>query len=526
MTKQTTNCTKRRFLLSLLIFILFLIYLAFDIDFLIAFKIDNDDIDIFEQPEIVINPFHHPPIIQDIDIDDNDDYHNSIDQSSLSLQINDMMNTNINKSKSWKNRNSMELIEIFEQYGFDKEGWDYFNLSNDHCPYFENICIHKNHFYVHEKKDQFKLNSELIDQDLFGNGMKNSNQSFEIYKQVFNSRIWNETMNEYQNSNCLLEQTSNHIILSSHFMSIMNEFFVKVLTGLNWLFEMNLLDSTKRDYKFYLMLPEFHKILVDHRLFMERFTKWDIQQFVDLFEHYRCKCYHRLFFCGFQQITINDNLSLIPKKSLLQDSNYFIPYLRNMINEYQLFINKHHINIKQDLIKWKQEKLDLYFNGPISYINKYGKMKQRKENKIINDETDASKWKFIGLYQTTNKRKWKNMRESIRLCNDKYNKQKIICIEINLKDFHHTMDIILIHRALLVLVGIHGAPLINGGVLMEQNVDNYIIELLPYKFNKSTTICSMLFLSIKYNNFCIPLQSHSNYRVDTDILLNKIDLLL
>ena len=81
MTKQSPRwVTKRRLLLSSSLFILFLIYLAFDIDFLIAFKIDNDAVEIFEQPKLILAD--HDRLLHHVHtLADHDDIHDEATES-------------------------------------------------------------------------------------------------------------------------------------------------------------------------------------------------------------------------------------------------------------------------------------------------------------------------------------------------------------------------------------------------------------------------------------------------------------
>lgn len=515
MTKQQPKClSQRRLLITTSLGALFIIYLLFDIDFVYKLDIDNDDVE--HQPKVIIEP--PKELTKPIDIEQKYIEQKYIEEKSnlLSSSINESVRdqdgiSNVttsshgkskrtfNKKKLSEKRDPAEKAEIFEKYGFDMERWREWGLSKRHCPYFSNICVYKQHFYVDSEDDLFTLMADTYPRQLFGDRIKHSIPSFDIYKQVFDARIWNKSMNEYESSNCLYdEETDNHIILSTQFMSMMGEFYLKVLTALHWLFnEREMLDKYERDYKFYIMLPEFADIFLGHRLFMERFTKYELQQFVDLFEHYRCKCYRRLFFCGFQKLKDDDNglYQLLPKQNLFgsRGKTLFdrIPYFQSMINEYQLFITKHHTDIKEKVIEWKQNKLDLSLRNQ-----------------------DASQWKFIGLYQRTKRRRWKNLRDALRVCNLKYNEYKIFCIEINLEGFWHSMDIILMHQSCNMLIGIHGATLTDA-IWMEHKMGNYIVELLPYNGPDWTsslnepTLSGILFWNTTYNYVGLSLSEQS-----------------
>ena len=500
MTKTSNTLCTRRLLASASVIALFILYLLFDIDYLIAFDIENN------ATESVISTV-------------------PINTTILNRR---QRQTNENLSYQPK-QNEEELKSKFDRYGFDKERWHQLKLTPRHCPYFENICVHRQHFYVFDEQNAFKLYPNSTIADIFGFRTQNAQESLDIFKKVFNTRVWNQTTNEYESSHCILDSTPNHMILSGIYLSMMGEFYLRILTALHWIFnEEQLMDiNNTNNIKMYLMLPEFTEILLSHRVFLELFTQNEVLSFVNLFEHYRCKCYQRLFFCGFHKLTSN-GLYLKPKEEPFKGANAFmginkLSLFNKMIDKYQSFVNdKLGINnLKNDVLKWKQNELDHRFGT---------------------DMENASQWRFIGFYQRTKRRRWNNIRSSLRVCNKRYKPFRILCIEINLEGFLHSKDLIIMHRGLMMVVGIHGATLTDA-VFMENGVGNYIIELLPHNGPDWTssldqpTLSGVLFWKSKFNYVGMKLGDKSvigdggmwydqDFIVNADMLVEIIDFLI
>jgi hypothetical protein len=107
---------------------------------------------------------------------------------------------------------------------------------------------------------------------------------------------------------------------------------------------------------------------------------------------------------------------------------------------------------------------------------------RRKELLNINDgdeEKDESRWKIVGMSQRSQRRRWQNLDEVIEDCNRRYRTKGIICVETNLeiRDMDPPMQHLLAHASLDVLIGIHGASIIEG-ILMRD--DSIMVEMLPF----------------------------------------------
>eukprot|EP01084_Bolivina_argentea_P218900 371367_1 len=155
MTKLTSNSvSRRRLILSFIVVPLFIVYLLFDIDFLIQFNVD--DVDIEKSPALII--IQSPPI---------NVIHSNNNNSTISINV---------------NPSQIKKESMLDKYGFDRDKWHQFRLHPNYCPYFENICIHKQHFYVFNAQNTFKIHPQSQSRDMFGQNIKHSVKSFDIYK--------------------------------------------------------------------------------------------------------------------------------------------------------------------------------------------------------------------------------------------------------------------------------------------------------------------------------------------------------
>ena len=103
---------------------------------------------------------------------------------------------------------------------FDPNQW-----PRDYCPYFENICVHNQHFRVHEKRDEFTLDTKQGKaQKVFGDHMPNIADTLPIYAKIMNATQWNIENNEYQNAHCrYVDGPTNHMILQGYFQAMLGE---------------------------------------------------------------------------------------------------------------------------------------------------------------------------------------------------------------------------------------------------------------------------------------------------------------
>jgi hypothetical protein len=80
--------------------------------------------------------------------------------------------------------------------------------------------------------------------------------------------------------------------------------------------------------------------------------------------------------------------------------------------------------------------------------------------------------------QRRKRRVWLNLDDVLESCNRRFNKNKIVCIEINLeRPASHTLQQVVVHGALDALVGVHGSGLAQAAFL---SAEAYLLELVPW----------------------------------------------
>ena len=389
----------------------------------------------------------------------------SIEYSSIDIQhSNNLQQQQLSSSQepeSLKNQQSQDW--------FDSTKW-----LDTECPYFENVCVYNQKFRVFNKEDQFNLHHFESSHQLFGTNMPNSAASQYIYGKMFNTSLWDKQ--EYESASCHYSDRFNHLIIGSQYQTMLGEWYVRTLSHLFQLY--NYSNSTPSQYIFnndvelYLFIGDQTELLMSHHLFIQPFTKYTLQHFTNLFERITCQCYHRLIFCGFNKIINNDKLYLMHKARVIDQRQEWenAQIFPEMIRFYNDYVNRMDINIHRDILKWKRKILAEYLSFTEIDMNM--------------DEEDISKWKFIGFYQRFVRRKWKNLKSVIIQCNGKYFvEHKTVCITINLESHLHPRDVIIMHRACDMLIGIHGAHLTDAIWMYDpqdyKQKNRYIIELLP-----------------------------------------------
>ena len=87
-------------------------------------------------------------------------------------------------------------------------------------------------------------------------------------------------------------------------------------------------------------------------------------------------------------------------------------------------------------------------------------------------------WKIVGLTQRSGRRKWLNIDDSIRMCEEKLRRKRILCMVVNVEEevYHPTYHVV-VHGSLDGLIGIHGAQLTDA---LWMKPGSLVVELLTY----------------------------------------------
>ena len=470
----------------------------------------------------------------------------NINNQNDNVRKRNLYNNNYSKPKATDSHNTNNLHLFFDpSYDPNK---DWFNASNWHsnmqinfsCPVYENICVYNQHFYVHSSKDEFDLDWKK-EADLLGTAMPNLHKSAPIYKKFFHATTWEK--GEYESAHCTYHSVYNHLILESHYQTMLGEFYARTLRYMHYLKDIK--HFITDDIQLWLLIGDQKSLYVSHYLFTERFSVNNLLHFTNMFDHIGCQCFHRILFCGFHRkgheiawprkdrknSMMNGNESLIsnPENKTQNETGdertYLIPLsslisrmepkeardiFPGMITEYNQWIDEMDFKLNDDIRQWKYEQILNYKSIDI-------------DPQTLKNELDE--WRFIGLYDRKLRRSWLKITTAQRECNERYNEQKIFCHIIVLEDFLHSRDVIIIHRASFMLIGVHGAQLTDA-IWMDykdqngQLANKYIIELLPYGGPKYTnsiskpTALGVLFWGSHYNHVGLKLANDTMQHPD------------
>ena len=292
---------------------------------------------------------------------------------------------------------------------------DWFNASRwpkNYCPYYENICVYNQRFYVSKKEDEFHL-PDVPASQLFGANMPNIKETQPIYEKILNATTWNADEKEYEKAQCRYDSVTNHMIVQGHYQTMLGEWYSRTLSELYYLHvHMNGTYTINQDVKLYLFLEDMIPLFTSHHLFIQPYSEYLIQHFTNLIERIECNCFKRLFFCGFQR-NVNATTGDITLKPLaymtVDKQNYrsslrtgrVIKYYPQIIEFYNNYINQKDIHILRDTKLWKLNKLQTFFNTTHDF--------------------NVDEWFFIGFYQRTVRRSWELLEKQILpACNRKY----------------------------------------------------------------------------------------------------------
>ena len=411
---------------------------------------------------------------------------------------------------------------------FNATAWHSHSQINFSCPVFENVCVHHQHFWVHSKTDEFDLDWKTKI-DLLGTNMPNLRQSIPVYKRFFHSTQWEQ--GQYESSHCIYHPVYNHLILEASYQTMLGEFYARTLRFLHLLNdEMGFITD---EIQFWLLLGDQQPLYVSHYLFTERFSRYNLEHFTTMMDHVECHCYHRILFCGFQKKgheipwprkdrngklhlgndilqnanqSINDtdaapsntsNLSnntnptfLMPLKTLVsrmepEEARDLFP---KMITSYNQWVDTMDPDLDHDIRAWKYEQMITYFVDDADHAQNDVFAANPIDADTLMHEIDE--WRFIGLYDRRVRRSWLQIEEDRLKCNERYFEHKMFCHIIVLEDFLHSRDVIIIHRASFMLIGVHGAQLTDAIWMKydeKEEHNNFIIELLPYGGPKYTS---------------------------------------
>ncbi|ETO28297.1 hypothetical protein RFI_08834 [Reticulomyxa filosa] len=254
-------------------------------------------------------------------------------------------------------------------------------------------------------------------------------------------------------------------------MTMLGEFFLRVIRFMHYYFEQVQLFG--KDIQLWVIMQDKSPLFTFHHLFLEKYTLHNVQHASDMMESLHCNCFRRLFLCGFslEPDSVANRTWLRPTYLPRLSSLRLFPQIISQFNEW---VDSVDIHLQRRTLEYKWQRLQ---NLNILAPKGRNGVPPFSDNSIFQMAPILNRWKIIGFYQRKVRRRWTNLESILRECNTKYNPLHIACDTIFLEDYMHSQDVVVQHRILDMIVGIHGAHL-QDAVWMRQN-GSFVIELMP-----------------------------------------------
>mmetsp|Transcript_11525 Transcript_11525/g.22070 ORF Transcript_11525/g.22070 Transcript_11525/m.22070 type:complete len:561 (-) Transcript_11525:1507-3189(-) len=267
-----------------------------------------------------------------------------------------------------------------------------------------------------------------------------------------------------ENLACTYSPVPNHLVLFAMYNDMLGEFYLRNVVGLIYMLSKeenmkDLLESTQ----LYLQLYNFDRSLLDsHYAFMASFLSHRLLSFKELLQSTSCSCVERMVFCGYKFQEDGNNNTYVTGSGGLEAVSFPGVKRHNdpkLFRGAQQFLREHAIIsnplVQRDIAEFRK-----------AFLTQKG----IKEN--------FDDWKIIGLTQRSGRRKWLNIDDSIRMCEEKLRRNRILCMVVNVEEPHfHPTHHIIVHGSLDGLIGIHGAQLTDA---LWMKPGSLVVELLPY----------------------------------------------
>eukprot|EP01084_Bolivina_argentea_P077873 141319_1 len=346
---------------------------------------------------------------------------------------------------------------------FNKTKWFNHSSASKRCPYWEDICVYNQQFWVNSKNGvEFWVDPNLTRENLFGTGyLNNARQSLLLYKHFLHGTKWSNSTLSASELKCQYDPIYNHMILHSYYNQMIAELYMR--TTLNLFYLMDYKQLIDKTFKMHVFLEDNLNLYISHRLFLEPFTNYEPSLFSMLFESIHCNCYKRLFFCGF---TYNKYSHILKPMDRISTSVNQPKLMPKLVKRFNKWIKNIYPNIEQYIYEWRYKKLVSHFDmDTMKYIN-------------------VSEWKFIGFHQRYNRRRWLNVDNVIKRCNNKYNNYNIFCYKLCFDDpkpdkYIHSHEIVVSHQSTNMIIGAHGSQFANA-VTLKNNGHSYLVEILMH----------------------------------------------
>lgn len=284
---------------------------------------------------------------------------------------------------------------------------------------------------------------------------------------------------------CPYSPITNHMVLFSPFNHMLGEFYIRTLSGMVALHRTiagrtdaeRIASSWDVQTQLYMHVDQKEPLLDSHHLFLEPFTSNPILPFRALFDRASCRCLRRLFFCGFDAkedesatIVLKPTSSVwrgqksgrefsVPGENKWARSARVYPIVRQHLLQ---MLTMNNPSLEAQVAKFRSDALAPYIVTPDT----------------DKGPTDMTSWKLVGLSQRKMRRSWIDFDNALSECNNRLNPSGVACIEVNVEvEYSNPLTQLIMHRALDMIIGIHGAALVDA-VWMKDG--SFVLELLPY----------------------------------------------
>ncbi len=272
----------------------------------------------------------------------------------------------------------------------------------------------------------------------------------------------------YNERICSFSDTTNHLVIQSAFNDMMLEFYVRAFLPLHrWMREAKSSD----DVQIYVHFVEPRRLYEGHKLYLGALPSNRIfESFVTLMpKKDTCQCHRKLIFCGYnvqqhQEDAVDaakslgdtdensiSSITIKPTEELSYPSLRLDPY---SCQQNEVCANKFR-GLRNDLIDtFNKQHPDLD-----DIVSQYRRHILIEKGIIANNNTlstqDVDEWTFVGLAHRKWRRVWLNIDDALRICDQKYRRNKVVCIKIDVEEAK-AKEQLLKHRSLHAFIGVHG----------------------------------------------------------------------
>ncbi|KAL7527308.1 hypothetical protein ACHAWF_002127 [Thalassiosira exigua] len=360
----------------------------------------------------------------------------------------------------------------------------FWEQNKSSCVHVDNICSWKDGWFyapsrwlqpVHQPTATLKVNKRDIVKTHGYDLIEDRRIKFSVSSR--SNELYNATV-------CSFSDTPYHIIVQSAYSDMMGEFYSRAILPLNrWFQDFPLRSKDQIQMYIHVLDERKQKLFEGHRLLLGGLRNNNkFSSFLSLMPNKTCRCYTKLIFCGYnvEHLNVHTNTSLgvdsDTKTVFTPRSTIANPkvdcFSKRGPNDLRNGYCPAYRRLRKDLINIYSEK-DPMLDKKIRLSRQHILLSKG----WMSNASDIEEWKFVGFAHRKSRRRWLNIEDHIAMCNENFERNKIVCVKIDVETAKSPDDQLLMHRSLHALIGVHGAQLTQGVLLQSHG---YILELLPW----------------------------------------------